>query len=109
MKKILNDLIGITGYTIKNKKYLYQPDENLIKSMKHFNINSVIDVGANKGQFAINLFKNKFVGDVLSFEPLEKEYEILKKLSKEKKNWEIEKRCALGNKKCKKKILYFRK
>ena len=104
MKKILNDLIGITGYTIKNKKYLYQPDENLIKSMKHFNINSVIDVGANKGQFAINLFKNKFIGDILSFEPLKQEHEILKELSKNKKNWKIERRCALGKKKCKKKF-----
>ena len=53
--------------------------------MKHFNINSVIDVGANKGQFAINLFKNKFIGDILSFEPLKQEHEILKELSKNKK------------------------
>ena len=59
MKKFLNDLIGITGYKLKRKKYLYEPDKNLIKSINHFKINSIIDVGANKGQFALRLFENK--------------------------------------------------
>ena len=104
MKKILNKLVGITGYEIKNKKYLYQPDKNLIKSIKHFKINSVLDVGANKGQFALNLFKNNFTGKILSFEPLIHEHEILNKSSLNKKNWIIAKRCALGKKNFEKKF-----
>ena len=58
MKKFLNQLIGLTGYQIKNKKYLYDPNKNLIKSINHFKIKSVIDVGANKGQFALRLLEN---------------------------------------------------
>ena len=104
MKRILNKLVGITGYEIKNKKYLYQPDKNLIKSIKHFKINSVLDVGANKGQFALNLFKNNFTGKILSFEPLIHEHEILNKSSLNKKNWIIAKRCALGKKNFEKKF-----
>ena len=78
MKQLFNDLIGITGYQIKNKKYLYDPDKNLLKSIKHFQIKSILDVGANKGQFALRLLKNNFEGNIMSFEPLNEEYEMLK-------------------------------
>ncbi len=97
MKQLFNDLIGITGYQIKNKKYLYDPDKNLLKSIKHFQIKSILDVGANKGQFALRLLKNNFEGNIMSFEPLNKEYEMLKKLSSKKKNWKVARRCALGD------------
>ena len=69
MKKFFNDLIGITGYQIKKKKYLYDPHKNLIKSIKHFKIKSIIDVGANKGQFALRLLNDNFEGNIMSFEP----------------------------------------
>jgi len=98
MKKFLNDLISITGYQIKNKKYLYDSNKNLIKSMKHFQIKSIIDVGANKGQFALRMLKNNFEGNIMSFEPLKEEHELLNKLSLEKESWKVAKRCALGNK-----------
>ncbi len=97
MKQLFNDLIGITGYQIKNKKYLYDPDKNLLKSIKHFQIKSILDVGANKGQFALRLLKNNFEGNIMSFEPLNEEYEMLKKLSSKKKNWKVARRCALGD------------
>tara|TARA_B100001769_G_C21992541_1_gene533497 strand:+ start:200 stop:919 length:720 start_codon:yes stop_codon:yes gene_type:complete len=98
MKKFFNDLIGITGYQIKNKKYLYDPNKNLIKTIKHFQIKSIIDVGANKGQFALRLLKNNFDGNIMSFEPLKEEYKTLNELSLERENWKVARRCALGNK-----------
>jgi FkbM family methyltransferase len=102
IKKIFNQLIGFTGYQIKNRKYLYESDKNLIKSINYFNINTILDIGANKGQFALNLLENNFKGKILSFEPLSYEHKLLKKFSKNKKNWFIEKKCALGQKKFKK-------
>ena len=104
MKKILNDLIGITGYKIKRKKYLYEPEKNLVKSINNFKINSIIDVGANKGQFALKLFENKFKGNVISFEPLAEEHKILNDISLNKKKWQIARKCALGRKNIKKKF-----
>ena len=95
MKKFLNKLIGVTGYQIKNNKYLYDPDKNLLKSIKYFNVKSVIDVGANKGQFALKLINSKFKGDIISFEPLKDEHSLLNKLSFKKKKLEsCKKVCA---------------
>lgn len=104
MRDYLNKIIGLSGYQIKKKKYLYDPFENLIKSINHFKIKSVIDVGANKGQFVNKLYKNNFNGSVLSFEPLYDEYNYIKKLSEKNPNWKIEERCALGKKNLKKKF-----
>ena len=104
MKKLINKIIGLSGYQIKNKKYLYETDKNLIKSINHFNINSILDVGANKGQFALKLIENGFKGDILSFEPLSLEHKKLVEYSQKIGNWHIAKKCALGNKNSKKKF-----
>ncbi len=100
MRKTINKLLNLTGYQVKKSKYLYDPNKNLVQSINYFRINSVVDVGANKGQFALNLIENKFNGSIISFEPLKEEHEILKKICKKVKiKWEIAERCALGNKK----------
>ena len=70
MKKIINLITSIFGYKFKKTKWLYEKNINLIKSINQNNINSIIDVGANRGQFAEEVFKNSFKGNILSFEPL---------------------------------------
>ena len=104
MKEIINKFVGLSGYQIKKTKYLYDPFQNLIKSINHFNVKSIVDVGANKGQFVNKLLKKGFNGKILSFEPLYDEHNYLKKLSKKKNKWIIEERCALGKRNSKKKI-----
>ena len=98
MKKIINTIISVFGYKLKKSKWLYEKNLNLNKSLSNNNINSIIDVGANNGQFAEEVFKNGFKGYVLSFEPLEIEYSNLldKKLKMKKYDWEIAERCGLG-------------
>ena len=96
MKEIINKFVGLSGYQIKRAKYLYDPFQNLIKSINYFNVKSIVDVGANKGQFVNKLLKNGFNGNILSFEPLFDEHNYLKKISKKKNKWTIEERCALG-------------
>jgi len=104
MKKIINSITSVFGYKLKKIKWLYEKDQNLIKTIKENKINSIIDVGANTGQFAEEMFKNNYKGYVLSFEPLKHEHSILlkKKQKMKKNNWEIAQRCALGS--CEKKI-----
>ena len=98
MKKIINSITSVCGYKFKKTKWLYEKNLNLVKSLSNNNISSIIDVGANNGQFAEEVFKNGFTGHVLSFEPLKIEHSnLLDKKSKMKKyNWDIAERCGLG-------------
>lgn len=98
MKKIINNLTSIFGYKLKKIKWLYEKDQNFTKTINEKKINSIIDVGANEGQFAEQVFKNNYRGSIISFEPLREEHSVL--LSKKKRmvnlNWEVANRCALG-------------
>ena len=91
------------GYQIKRNKWTYSSDENLIKSIRANKIKTIIDIGANEGQFAQRMIKLGFEGTIVSFEPMKKEYEILVNNIQKNKiklvNWIVEKRCALGSKK----------
>ncbi len=98
MKKIINSITSVFGYKFKKTKWLYEKNLNLIKSLSNSNINSIIDIGANSGQFAEEVFKNGFSGYILSFEPLKIEHSNLldKKFEMKEYNWEIAERCGLG-------------
>mgnify|MGYP001186937310 CR=1 FL=1 len=61
--------------------------------LKHFldlkQIDCVLDVGANSGQFALNLRRIGYKEQIMSFEPITSAYDELKKNSKKVKNWEV--------------------
>ena len=106
MKKIIVFFFSLFGLSIKRKIYLYDAKKNLNKTIKHFKIKSILDIGGNTGQFAENVLESGFNGKIVSFEPLSKEHQIIKKkIEKRKnKNWFLEERCALGQKEKKQRI-----
>jgi len=56
----------------------------------------VLDVGANSGQFALELFNAGFTGRIISFEPLSSAHAALRKVARNNPKWEVAPRCALG-------------
>ena len=59
------------------------------KLFAHFKITKIIDVGANRGQYAMLIRKLGFTGKIISFEPLSKAYSLLTQNSSKDKNWDI--------------------
>ena len=49
--------------------------------LKILDINCVLDVGANRGQFAHELRAIGYGGDIISFEPVNREFEVLDRKS----------------------------
>jgi FkbM family methyltransferase len=66
---------------------------NLLIRLK---INCVIDVGANRGQFARNVRRSGYNGRLLSFEPNREDFVQLSNLTKNDKLWRVF-NIALGN------------
>jgi FkbM family methyltransferase len=69
----------------------------IISSLNRFNIDLVLDVGANKGQFATEIRSCGYVGHIVSFEPLSSVYSTLKRLCDADDKWQVHSRCALGD------------
>ena len=100
-KLLINKIIAFTGYKISNLKYTYDSELNLVKSLNFFRVKSIIDVGANEGQFVLRLLKNNFKGNVISFEPITDAYKKLlinAESNKKKISWHVAEKCGLGSK-----------
>ncbi len=78
MKKLINRLLRPTGYKFTRIK-TDNCDEIKYLWLKEFNIKSILDVGANEGQFALDIYKTLRDAKIYSFEPLSMTYSILKK------------------------------
>ncbi|NTW32223.1 MAG: FkbM family methyltransferase [Bacteroidetes bacterium] len=92
LKNIVYNAILKQGYEVSKS------DTSLIcNAIKVNKIDLVLDVGANKGQYSSEIRKYGYNGYIISFEPLEEAYKVLKKKSKKDKKWEIYRRAAVGN------------
>lgn len=68
-----------------------------LKLLTLYEVDLVLDVGANIGQYAQGLIEIGYQGKIVSFEPLSSAYEKLVIASKNYPNWEVAERCAVGN------------
>jgi len=97
VKKIIRKLLSKFDYRLikisKNKNSF----DIILKILKEKNINSVLDIGANKGQFAAKLRNSGYKNEIISFEPLSKEHELLSQNAIKDDFWKIYPRCAIGN------------
>ncbi|WP_310425790.1 FkbM family methyltransferase [Chamaesiphon sp. VAR_48_metabat_135_sub] len=83
--------------------YDYLCQRRLKTLLEKYQINLVIDVGANEGQFASDLRQIGYQGKIISFEPISSAFEILKAAASNDKNWDIHK-LALGKQNAEQKI-----
>jgi FkbM family methyltransferase len=92
---MLNKIINTFNHFILNKlginlvKYPSYTLRNKIKLIKFHNIDLIIDVGANEGQFAIEMREMGYKGRIVSFEPLSSAFKILEINSINDPNWQI--------------------
>jgi FkbM family methyltransferase len=88
-----------TGLHLKLKRFTPSASEDMRIAMllKLFQIDTVLDIGANTGQFAESLYDFGYQGRVISFEPGEKAHISLLERSNKYENWEVYRRCAVGD------------
>lgn len=67
---------------------VFQPPlQSLVLAMRENSVDCVLDVGANGGQFAIDLRISGYKKEIHSFEPSSTGYSVLEKKSKNDQNW----------------------
>jgi FkbM family methyltransferase len=73
-------------------------ENELIKILDSIETDLVLDIGANRGQFAMSLFNYGYKHKVLSFEPLSAIYDLLEINAVKNNLWYIHDRCCVGDK-----------
>lgn len=99
IKSILRNMFGLElGLTRNLPPTAAQATAmQIFASMRKFDIDLILDVGANKGQFATEIRLCGYAGRIVSFEPLSKAHGELLQSSVGDPMWDAYPRCALGD------------
>ena len=98
MKKLLKKLLKEVNLQVKP-----YPDKDLkrrLQIIQHCKIDTLLDVGANAGQYSATMRELGYNKKIVSFEPLKSAFKGLEKSSSRDTNWFIH-NYALGNEDCK--------
>lgn len=90
-------LRNVFGLEVRRSKFVSTPAAQLVASFRKFDIDLVLDVGANKGQFASEIRGYGYAGRIVSFEPLSQAHGQLLRSSAGDPMWDAYPRCALGD------------
>ncbi|MGD1253682.1 FkbM family methyltransferase [Mycobacterium seoulense] len=71
-------------------------ERNFMKQLESHQVNVVLDIGANSGQYATGLRRADFNGRIVSFEPLSEPFSQLALKASSDRLWEC-RACALGD------------
>jgi FkbM family methyltransferase len=67
-----------------------------VKLCKDSGVTHILDIGANKGQFAVDLRFANYSGYIISVEPTKDAWDELKKRAEKDAKWIVADRCGLG-------------
>jgi FkbM family methyltransferase len=84
IKRAFNSVFGIEII-----KYPTNELDRRIKLINNYNIDVVLDIGANIGQYGGEMRNLGFKGEIISFEPMKIAFEKLQKNASGDKNWKV--------------------
>ncbi len=88
MKELIRGVANSLGYDIvKTRNSNAELSTHLANVVSSKNIDCVLDVGANSGQYGYFLRKNGFRGTIISFEPVKAVFDELARNAESDKNW----------------------
>jgi len=86
-KEIIKKYIQKTGFTIA--RYPSPDQKRRILAYHNFKVDTLLDIGANSGQYAGLMRESGYKGRIHSFEPTSKAFDLLRNKSKKDKDWHI--------------------
>lgn len=99
IRAILRNVFGLEVCLTRNFPHSAEQiaTMQIVSALRKFEIDLILDVGANKGQFASEIRKYGYAGRIVSFEPLSQAHRELLHASAGDRMWEAHTRCALGD------------
>jgi FkbM family methyltransferase len=96
-KELVKQGLRNFGLEVSRYRKANSPPGQIVASFSRFNIDLVLDVGANSGQFASQVRQCGYSGRIVSFEPLSRAHLELQQSCSKDTLWDAYPRCALGD------------
>jgi FkbM family methyltransferase len=97
MKQAIQRVARRLGYDIRKFSLMRSESAGVAEMVKSNAVESVIDIGANAGQFALGLRKFGYAGQIVSFEPLPDVHRLLRKNAERDSKWVVAEPMAIGD------------
>jgi len=97
MKKTIRNFLRYLGYDLHRHNPSASASAQLISILKFLEIDLVMDVGANEGQFGKQLRELGYHGRIVSYEPLSLPRERLLAISLNDRLWDVADQTAVGD------------
>lgn len=94
VKSLMKRLIRQVGFDLRRHVPVASAT---VSRMAFHNVNLVLDVGANSGQFGESLCEAGYEGRIVSFEPLSTAHKKLLEISQQYPMWDVAERVAIGS------------
>ena len=98
LRRLANALLARRGLEIVHRRIENDPMRQLLLALKHHQIDLIIDVGANAGQYAQELFWAGYEGEIHSIEPQPDAHAMLKRAALGHSRWTVLDPVAAGDK-----------
>src|SRR5437879_8728627 len=83
MKALVRDVVRKLGYDVSRRT------PGLVDFLQHRGVRTVVDVGANEGQFGLWLRARGYAGRIISFEPTSVAFQMLRIRAARDANWQV--------------------
>lgn len=97
LKKTVRNVLRRLGYDLHRHHPSVSPSAQLGSILNFLEIDLVLDVGANEGQFGQQLRELGYRGQIFSFEPLSEPRQKLLAASRNDRLWDVAEQAALGD------------
>jgi|GEM_PF-302016 len=96
MKSFFKRLLHRFDLEFRNFSVEKSENARFFTMLSYHNVNTIFDIGANKGQFGVILRDFGYKGRIVSFEPLTQARKKLHQISQNDKLWEVAPQSAIG-------------
>jgi len=96
LERILRNTLRRRGIDVSHYFPELDWELNFLRQLHAHQVNVVLDVGANSGQYATGLRETGYTGRIVSFEPLSGPYSVMQRSASADPKWDT-RHCALGD------------